>query len=129
MMFTRVTALALAALPALAAATPVLESRGGGGGGIPASSCSTGNLQCCNQVQDVSSGLLTSGNLSLIDLLAGLSVGRCLLARSPGSCWVSHWSSRDAMLPDQRCRRPQRGQLQGQRYLLPEQQRRECPWL
>ncbi|TBU48960.1 fungal hydrophobin, partial [Dichomitus squalens] len=41
-MFSRVAAFALVALPLLAAATP-LEGRG-----EPASSCSTGPVQCCN---------------------------------------------------------------------------------
>ncbi|RPD56139.1 fungal hydrophobin [Lentinus tigrinus ALCF2SS1-7] len=52
MMFSRVAALVLAALPALAAATPVLQSRGGGQGG---GSCSTGSMQCCNSVENASS--------------------------------------------------------------------------
>ena len=47
-MFSRVAAFALAALPLLAAATP-LEVRG-----EPASSCSTGPIQCCNTVTTVS---------------------------------------------------------------------------
>ncbi len=51
-MFSRIAALTLVALPLLAAATP-LDVRGGGG--EPASSCSTGDLQCCNSVQSVSS--------------------------------------------------------------------------
>ena len=47
-MFSRVATLALAALPLLAAATP-LEVRG-----EPASSCSTGPIQCCNTATTVS---------------------------------------------------------------------------
>ncbi|RDX54526.1 fungal hydrophobin [Lentinus brumalis] len=49
-MFSRVAALTLVALPLLAAATP-LDVRGGG---EPASSCSTGPIQCCNSVQKAS---------------------------------------------------------------------------
>ena len=79
MMFTRFAALALAALPALAAATPVLESRGGGGGGNNGSSCSTGSLKCCNQVQDVSSSLLMSETLPLIDHLQASEPGAASL--------------------------------------------------
>ncbi|KAM5537115.1 hypothetical protein V8D89_009261 [Ganoderma adspersum] len=48
-MFSRVATLALAALPLLAAATP-LEVRGG----EPPSSCSTGPIQCCNTVEKAS---------------------------------------------------------------------------
>ena len=47
-MFSRVAALTALALPLLAAATP-LEARGG----MPASQCNTGPVQCCNSVQDV----------------------------------------------------------------------------
>ena len=43
MMFSRFAALSLAALPVLAAATP-LEKR---------QTCSTGAIQCCNSVQSV----------------------------------------------------------------------------
>ncbi|KAI0717360.1 fungal hydrophobin-domain-containing protein [Cerioporus squamosus] len=49
-MFSRVAAITLAALPLLAAATP-LDVRGG----EPSSSCSTGALQCCDSVQSASS--------------------------------------------------------------------------
>ena len=57
MLFTRPTALVLAVMSTLAVATPILESRGGGGGGSEGSSCSTGKMQCCQQVQSVSSVL------------------------------------------------------------------------
>ncbi|KAI0657122.1 hydrophobin 1 [Cubamyces menziesii] len=46
MIFSRAIVLAVSALPILAAATP-LEGRGGSGG----SSCSTGDLQCCNSTE------------------------------------------------------------------------------
>ena len=49
-MFSRVAALTALALPLLAAATP-LEARGG----MPASQCNTGPVQCCNSVQTVCS--------------------------------------------------------------------------
>ena len=44
MMFSRLSAIALAALPLLAVATP-LETR--------QDSCSTGPIQCCDQVESV----------------------------------------------------------------------------
>lgn len=47
-MFARTSALSLLALSLLAVATPVPDS-------TPASQCSTGDLQCCNSVQSVSS--------------------------------------------------------------------------
>ncbi|CDO71947.1 hypothetical protein BN946_scf184940.g94 [Trametes cinnabarina] len=50
-MFSRVVALAISALPLLAAATP-LETRGGGSG---SGSCSTGTLQCCGSTEEASS--------------------------------------------------------------------------
>ncbi|KAH9889334.1 hypothetical protein C8Q73DRAFT_793544 [Cubamyces lactineus] len=48
MMFTRLAALTLGAMPILAAATP-LEGRTDG------DSCSTGTLQCCNSVTPANS--------------------------------------------------------------------------
>ncbi|KAM5541782.1 hypothetical protein V8D89_004511 [Ganoderma adspersum] len=45
-MFSRIATLTLAALPLLAAATPL-----GVRGGEPPSSCSTGPIQCCNTVE------------------------------------------------------------------------------
>ncbi|KAM5541799.1 hypothetical protein V8D89_004528 [Ganoderma adspersum] len=61
-MFSRVATFALAALPLLAAATP-LEVRGGGG--EPPSSCSTGPIQCCNTVEKASD----SGAAAILGLL------------------------------------------------------------
>ncbi len=65
-MFSRVAALTLVALPLLAAATP-LDVRGGGG--EPASSCSTGDLKCCNSVKSVSSESRTSLWFVLTEML------------------------------------------------------------
>ncbi|KAH9849348.1 fungal hydrophobin [Lenzites betulinus] len=71
-MFSRVATFAIAALPILAAATP-LETRGGG------STCSTGALQCCDSVEKASDPA-AAGILSLlgivvqsVDVLVGLT--------------------------------------------------------
>ncbi|KAH9890447.1 fungal hydrophobin [Cubamyces lactineus] len=62
MIFSRVVALAVSALPILAAATP-LEGRGGSG----ESSCSTGDLQCCQSTE-------TAGSASGAALLSLLGI-------------------------------------------------------
>ncbi|OJT07045.1 Fruiting body protein SC3 [Trametes pubescens] len=69
MMYSCLTAFVLGALPILAAATP-LETRGG--------KCSTGPIQCCNQVQKATDPT-ASALLSLlgvvvqgVDVLVGL---------------------------------------------------------
>ncbi|KAI0653911.1 fungal hydrophobin [Cubamyces menziesii] len=70
MFFSRVATFALAALPILAAATP-LTARGG-------DSCSTGSIQCCNQTADsndpaVSTLLALLGiNVQNVNALVGL---------------------------------------------------------
>ncbi|KAI0826600.1 fungal hydrophobin [Trametes gibbosa] len=66
-MFSRVAIFALAALPILAAATP-LETRGG------EPSCSTGPIQCCDSVQKASDPAV-AGLLSLLGIVVeGLDV-------------------------------------------------------
>ncbi|KAF9562988.1 fungal hydrophobin [Agrocybe pediades] len=71
MQFTSVIALAVAASPIFAAATPVVEARDG--------DCNTGSTLCCNQVQASNSTSITqlAGLLGIalpsLGLLAGLS--------------------------------------------------------
>ncbi|EJF63708.1 fungal hydrophobin [Dichomitus squalens LYAD-421 SS1] len=71
-MFPRVAAFALVALPLLAAATP-LEGRG-----EPASSCSTGPVQCCNTVTTASdpaaAGILGLLGIVLQDLTVAVGL-------------------------------------------------------
>ena len=75
MMFSRFAALSLAALPVLAAATP-LEKR---------QDCSTGPIQCCNQVQSVRRA--PSFTHFFFDANACLTVQDC---RLPEDCRLVH---------------------------------------
>ncbi|KAI0718212.1 fungal hydrophobin-domain-containing protein [Cerioporus squamosus] len=79
MMFTRTVALVLAALPALAAATPALLTRGGGGEG---SSCSTGSMQCCNSVKNATDPSIQS-TAGLLGIPLGPLTGQVGLSCSP----------------------------------------------
>ena len=65
-MFFKQAILITSALVALAAATPT--PGGGSGGGEPASSCSTGPIQCCNSVQSAKSPA-AAGLLSLLGIV------------------------------------------------------------
>ncbi|KAI0363042.1 hydrophobin-251 [Pilatotrama ljubarskyi] len=71
MMFTRAVALAISAMPLLAAATP-LEARNAG-------SCDTGALQCCDSTETASSaaGAVLLGLLGIViqdvDVLLGVN--------------------------------------------------------
>ncbi|KAI0746814.1 fungal hydrophobin-domain-containing protein [Daedaleopsis nitida] len=71
-MFSRVAAFAVAALPLLAAATP-LAVRGGEG------SCSTGPVQCCNSLEksDSAAGSALLGLLGVVvqDITASIGLG------------------------------------------------------
>ncbi|KAL1947115.1 hypothetical protein VTO73DRAFT_14076 [Trametes versicolor] len=73
MMFSRAVALAISALPLLAAATP-LEARN-----APAASCSTGAIQCCASTEKASapSAAKLLGLLGVVvqdvDVLVGLT--------------------------------------------------------
>lgn len=127
-MLSRVATFALAVMPLLAAATP-LEVRGGGG--EPPSSCSTGPIQCCNTVTQVS-----HQTISIPALLKDSRIMRCIGQRPSGD-----YDPRSAryrppgperprrldLLPHQRhrCRRQQH--LLCQRGMLPGQQ--QCEYL
>ncbi|KAI0682235.1 fungal hydrophobin-domain-containing protein [Earliella scabrosa] len=73
MMFSRVAVFTAAALPLLAAATP-LAARGG------EPSCSTGPIQCCNSVSSVKDNSALGGLLGLLgvvvqDVTAAIGLG------------------------------------------------------
>ncbi|KAI0823350.1 fungal hydrophobin-domain-containing protein [Trametes gibbosa] len=77
MFFTPTTTFVLAALPLLAASTP-LANRNGGSGSGSGGNCSTGTLQCCDSVQKASNSGITVllGLLGVVlqdvDVLVGL---------------------------------------------------------
>ncbi|RPD65512.1 fungal hydrophobin [Lentinus tigrinus ALCF2SS1-7] len=86
-MFAPIAAITLAALPLLAAATP-LDTRG-----EPASSCSTGPVQCCDSVQKASdptaAGLLALLGIVVqgVDVLVGLTCSPItVIGVGGGSC-------------------------------------------
>ena len=126
-MFSRVATFALAALPLLAAATPVeLDVRGGGG--EPPSSCTTGPIQCCNTVEQVSTELMLFRQLPCKDSLYKIHSSGKRRARGFDHCraWRRppgpHRPRRPHLLPRHRHRRRRQRLLQRQRRVLPEQQ-------
>ncbi|KAF9534668.1 hydrophobin-319 [Crepidotus variabilis] len=79
----KLAALVNLAICSLAAATP-LVARGGGGGesAPPASQCNTGQVQCCNSVQDANSGAVTT-LAGLLGIVLGPVTGQVGLTCNP----------------------------------------------
>ena len=121
-MFSRFAAISVAALPVLAAATPVdLEAR---------QSCSTGAIQCCQQVQSVSDFRDPFPCLTPMLILDTRYVGQrrrcCCHPRSLGHRTPGYQRPRrPRLLPDQRHWRGHWQCVQCQCCVLRQQQRRE----